>query len=93
MCKTCGTCRYNSLGIYDVPCSMCEKYSHWQEPVKPEQKDATQCLLELVALYDYQLRCNEGADEEYYEVKMEQFKDILSQFRIAIINEDREEIW
>jgi hypothetical protein len=60
---------------------------------EPKEKDATQCWLELVALYDYQLRCNEGIDEEYYETKMEQFKDILSQFRTATVNEDREEIW
>lgn len=93
MCNTCHTCRYHGRGIYNVPCSICEKYSHWQEPIKPEQKDATQCWLELVALYDYQLRCNEGADEEYYEMKMEQFKDILSQFRNAVANEEREECW
>ena len=93
MCKTCGTCQYSKLGIYDKPCSICEHYSHWHEPIEPDQKDATQCWLELVALYDYQLRCNEGIDEEYYEMKMEQFKDLLSQFRNATANEEREECW
>ena len=47
---------------------------------------------ELSKSYDLAFLMN-NIDEEYYEAKMEQFKDILSQFRNATANEDREEIW
>lgn len=95
MIKDCYSCRFREKNNFEVPCLGCEKYNHWKEPEDflQDTRDTTQCWLELVALYDYQLRCNEGVDEEYYETRLEQFRNKLSEFRTAIIREQREECW
>ena len=93
MVKDCYSCRFKNLNNFEVPCLGCEKCNHWKEPEDLIIRDTTQCWLELIALYSAALMDTEGIDEEYYEMKMERFKDILSQFRNATANEEREECW
>lgn len=95
MVKDCYSCRFREKNNFEVPCLGCEKHNHWKEPedLFADVRDTTQCWLELTALYSHALMNSEGIDEEYYEAKMEQFRNKLSEFSTAIANEDREEFW
>lgn len=57
------------------------------------ERDEKQLWLELTTMYLVALGNDEGIDEWHYEIMKDRFMNKLSEFKTAIIREQREECW
>ena len=89
MKKPCETCKHQKLTARDEPCRNCVNL----EGYEPIERDEKQLWLELTAMYITALHNNESINEWYYEVMKDRFMNKLSEFKTAIIREQREEYW